>query len=296
MSDSTSTLAAATIGSAVPAGSFPLAIHSVFPGAVNLQPAGGGMLVTLLTWAAPELPQGIRLTTTEDFTTRGLEPHGRGRSTQAGIFLDRHGAPPLHVAFSKAVRAVPAPLPCLGPPGPAWQLAATLLGQAQAQAGTDLRLDDLLGQACPQGGLGRRLASAARALGDAVRAAAPGALRTAFSSLVGLGCGLTPSGDDFLCGFLIAAHCRTTGDRQRLELLQELQASTQACLAGTNTISATFLRCAAEGKACSSLQDLVQAFQDGTDCRKALADLCAIGHSSGMDLTTGFLYGLSLWA
>lgn len=109
---------------------------------------------------------------------------------------------------------------------------------------------------------------------------------------MGLGSGLTPSGDDFLCGFLIAARCRIRPDQP---FLRDLNASLLARLPATNAISAAFLRCAAGGAAGGGLRHLAQALHDGAGFRDALASLCAFGHSSGMDLATGFLYGLSVW-
>lgn len=286
-------LEAAAIGTNVPPGSCPVKIHSIFRSAVNLQPCSGGNLIMLLSHESADHPQGIRLATAEDFTTHGLQPKFTGSLHDDGISLDRpEGAAPLQISFSKATRLRHEPLPLIQHLGATWKAGVDLLDSLQAQANTDLRIRNLVADACAQGILGERLTTAALELGESVRTGALNPARRAISRLVGLGLGLTPSGDDFLCGFMAAAHCRLGAQSQ---FLRELERSVLAWLENTNAISATFLRCAAEGKVSGALQALAEALQGGTHCRNALVNLCAFGHSSGMDITTGFLYGLTVW-
>jgi hypothetical protein len=287
------TLEAAAIGADVPLGCYPVAVHSVFRSALNLQP-GDDNLVTIIDSAALEHPRSIRLGAAADFTALGLEPRAGGRFEAGGIVLERPGGPPLRISLDQAARTAIRPLPAIGQLGAPWHTAVAMLAGLQAQAATDLRIDHLLGPVAAEGILGRKLASAALALGESVRAGALEPARGAMAGLVGLGCGLTPSGDDFLCGFVTAGHCHS--DRVHLPFLGEMKRQVLDCLAGTNAISATLLRCAAEGKISGALHDLAQALQGGRDLAGALARLCAFGHSSGMDIATGFLYGLSVWA
>ena len=286
-------LEAAAIGSDVPPGPFQVAVHSVFRGALNLQPGNGGGLVTVIDDPALDHPRSIRLGAAQDFTTLGLLPLAAGRFDPEGILLERPGGPPLRIGCRKAVRPRPRTLPAIRRLGASWQAAAALLCARQAQAGADLRLDHLLGPDHPQGLLGQRLASAALALGRAVGDGARDPAREAAATLVGLGGGLTPSGDDFLCGFLAAARCRP--DPGRLPLRAALEREILDRVGDTNDISATLLRCAAEGKVGRALDRLARAIQAGRGPGPALAVLCAFGHSSGMDAATGFLYGLGVW-
>jgi hypothetical protein len=290
-------LEAASIGADVPTGPLPVRIHSVFRSAVNLQPQPGGDLITLLSRRSIEHPRSIQFSGTEDFSRHGLQPDSPGWITLAAIFLDRPGGAPLRLSLAKATRRACQPLPSLPRSGAAWKAAVEWLAGAQAQAGTDLRIGNLLvqGSDATQGMLGQRLTAAASDLGGSVRDGAPGPAQAAVSRLVGLGCGLTPSGDDFLCGFLTAGHCRS-GQDHPIPFLHELKKMVLARLSGTNAISATLLRCATEGKTFGALHDLAHALQGGRDPSTALVTLCAFGHSSGMDITTGFLYGLSVWA
>jgi hypothetical protein len=282
-----SDLEAAAIGPEVPEGRFPVTVHSVFQRAVNLDPGGAGRLLTLLSPPAPDPPQGIRLAAAVDFTALGLRPGGAGRFSPEGIRLDR-SPDALRIHFAGATRTPAAPLPFL-PRVPGWAAAARELAGLQQRAATHLRLAGLLGPEPGADPLG--LNAAAARLGHAVRTGAPDAARAALAGLVGLGPGLTPSGDDFLCGFLLAGRCRL----DRAPLLRALEAEALERLPSTGPVSATFLRCAAEGQASGELRALAQALRDGAGCREPLAALCAFGHSSGMDLATGFLYGLNIW-
>jgi hypothetical protein len=105
--------------------------------------------------------------------------------------------------------------------------------------------------------------------------------------LLGLGPGLTPSGDDLLCGMLVALHAVGKSDMAHL-LYAEIA---QAAPAATSTISAAFLRAAAEGLGCEALHTAIAAILEGQI--EALAGrieaLGRIGHTSGWDALSGAL-------
>ena len=108
------------------------------------------------------------------------------------------------------------------------------------------------------------------------------------AALVGLGHGLTPSGDDFLCGFLAAAR----GACPRLA--DALQDAAENNLDRTGVISASLVRCAIEGSADAAGRAGEGPCPGG---RSGIAggagrELCTLGHSSGCDIATGFLFGL----
>ena len=102
--------------------------------------------------------------------------------------------------------------------------------------------------------------------------------------LIGLGPGLTPSGDDFLAGALLAL--------ARLGLsIRAMHCGIvlRAHLDRTNDISAAHLRSAASGYAASALHEAIDATISGrTDqIAPALAAVSSIGHSSGRDAFAG---------
>ncbi|WP_158600455.1 oxamate carbamoyltransferase subunit AllH family protein [Tessaracoccus antarcticus] len=114
--------------------------------------------------------------------------------------------------------------------------------------------------------------------------------RAAFS-LAGLGIGLTPTGDDVLTGAGFVA-ARLGG---RLDVLH--RAVADVVEAGpTNDLSLTALRCALRGRAVQPLEELYSwlcgASTDDPD--HLVADVKAIGHTSGADLALGLLTAVRL--
>lgn len=106
-------------------------------------------------------------------------------------------------------------------------------------------------------------------------------------SLIGLGEGLTPSGDDFLCGVL--AGC-SLGNAPSFGLLRrELGDLLPTFWEKTNDVSAGLLRCAVKGL----FSRPVLALARGTSLSAAQADFAAIGHSSGADTLNGMIFLLS---
>lgn len=107
------------------------------------------------------------------------------------------------------------------------------------------------------------------------------------SSIIGLGIGLTPSGDDFLCGVLAGLILRDCTDHPFSTALQEQ--ITQK-LPDTNDISRTFLQCALQGQ----FSEAVCSLSHASDETQLSAAFSSIGHSSGMDTLCGILYALTL--
>lgn len=116
--------------------------------------------------------------------------------------------------------------------------------------------------------------------------------------LVGLGPGLTPSGDDFLGGMIFAAHSLRAaypGDfHWKQGVIRDLidWAETQ-----TNPISHAVLSDLAQGHGPEPLHDMVASLLTGQDmgCMMAAATrLLGIGHTSGWDILAGVLTGMLL--
>ena len=136
--------------------------------------------------------------------------------------------------------------------------------------------DDLVGRRAAE-----LIAQAVDWLGK--RPAAGGTLDWA-RQFVGLGPGLTPAGDDFLGGMLMAL--TLLGEEVALA---RLWAATRPHLAArTNRISAALLAGAAEGHGSASLHGALTALLGGgPGLETALAGLARIGHSSGWDALAG---------
>lgn len=116
--------------------------------------------------------------------------------------------------------------------------------------------------------------------------------------LVGLGEGLTPSGDDFVGGLLF---CRmilqnTYGGELNLEPT-DLSKFIENMKLRTNLISHALLRDHAEGYGMDILHHFMTAFLTGRsieNTRQVAAQLVRVGHSTGWDLLTGILAGMLL--
>ena len=288
---------AATLGSEVPRGEFPVRVHSVFHAALNLSPPNGDIL-TLLSAEVDDLPRSVRLASAEDFAVLGLAPGDRGVFTVDGIELERSaGRGRFQVDCVAARRLGARPVPPLRGNGERWRAGVALLEALQERAATDLRIAPLLAGARSSGAMGERLTQAALELGRGVRAGRLDAMRGAAARLVGLGQGLTPAGDDFLCGFFVAGHCRRAARLARARLLTSFAEVVRDLLEQTTDISAVFLRDALAGRVSRPLAALAEACSraPGSDLDGALRRLAAIGHSSGLDAATGFFYGATVW-
>ncbi len=114
--------------------------------------------------------------------------------------------------------------------------------------------------------------------------------RDAVERLIGLGPGLTPSGDDFLGGATIALSMSGYGESAAALARSALAAAAD----GTNRISQAHLRAAARGLGADALHLCIDALArgDGEALGAALGKLDAIGHSSGWDAMAGAIWAL----
>lgn len=105
--------------------------------------------------------------------------------------------------------------------------------------------------------------------------------------LLGLGPGLTPSGDDFVGAALFA--------RRICGMTPAWHAAAQRLIAAaqtrTHAIAATLFRDLAEGESYAPLHALAARLTSGVPALEAAQALTAIGHSSGWDMLAGFIIG-----
>jgi hypothetical protein len=113
------------------------------------------------------------------------------------------------------------------------------------------------------------------------------------ASLVGLGPGLTPSGDDLICGALIALTALN-----RADLRDALWEKCRGLLGRTNEISRSHMQAAALGYGASALHAALHATMSGRveQLYPAIAALATIGHTSGRDAFAGALIVLRCFA
>lgn len=118
-------------------------------------------------------------------------------------------------------------------------------------------------------------------------------LKRSLDRFIGLGEGLTPSGDDFIVGLCWVMTvdpmlCTTT----LLPLVRQVLGS---CLEKTNFISGQMLRYAVEARFTEPLVRLARA-DNRTDLRAVFEDIAAFGHTSGLDTLCGLSVGLDISA
>lgn len=107
--------------------------------------------------------------------------------------------------------------------------------------------------------------------------------------LIGLGIGLTPSGDDFLtgiCAGLLLCHMEYSAFSDIIRRL------IREHITDTNDISGAFLTCALDGQFSQSVNSLWQRPEQSSD--EILKSFAKIGHSSGVDSLCGIFYVLKV--
>jgi hypothetical protein len=293
-------LPAISIGYAVPTEDFDASVHSVFQSALNLRLNGQDNLLTLLTSRDGDLPLGIRLKAPDDFSFEHFQA-GEAAFCRDGILYFEKNSLTVQLSNSRRWKCDLAALnfdPADPAVSAAWSLVWDMLNKRQTLIKADIIAGDLLhsNESLRTGVLGKAhegihcLMTATRRfdLADI----------SSVSSLIGLGSGLTPSGDDLLVGYLAGLWCTTKDRSARAKFITGL-AKTIIDLSGkTNDISRTYLYHAAQGQVSSRLSDLAEAICRGKNPER-LSDIAEaamnLGHTSGLDTVTGLLIGLAVW-
>lgn len=319
-SGSVSRIHALFTGSLFPLDPFDCALHSVHDHALNLLIPGKPLVYTLVTKWELMHPMATLVTCPGGklvrFTSLGLEPNqacsfdGRTLQIKTGMevsFTTVHRMP--------EVDEVPPPLPfSAGALKDRVSEAGAQLEALQLQKSTELRWRSKGKQVCylPEEGTGRssaRFATAAYTILSALAAGTPEVALAASAELVGFGQGLTPAGDDFICGLALALRMRATsthasvrlrslsvdtwlfGLAARLGMVPSAMASPKEL---TGMVSKSFLYMASQGRFSLLLVQLARAFSDSTqDLWPIFVHMSEYGHSSGLDSATGFLCGMS---
>jgi hypothetical protein len=118
------------------------------------------------------------------------------------------------------------------------------------------------------------------------------------SSLIGLGEGLTPSGDDFIGGLLFCLHSlHNLYPATAWFELNELTDFIQKNKSNTNLISFTMLKDHADGQSVAPLHQFINAllgFQPLDNIIQPASELIQIGHSTGWEMLAGVITGMLL--
>ena len=284
----------------MPRRDFDAVAHSVFRSAVNLRPTQSTRLLTLLTSDQPDLPQGIRLDAPDDFSFDRLPTGGLAHCKDGILRFDNF---PLTIQLTGARRwkcelsmlSADLVAPAVRA---AWTLVWDAINQRQRLSKAEILAEELL----HPNNLSRSVIArkAGKAMRDLIDATQRQDLTdtSSLKSLIGLGAGLTPSGDDLLCGYLAGLWSTVRGKSERAEFVKNLGKEIIRLSHRTDTISRTYLYHATRGQVSSALASLAKAIthKESSERLHALTESAAqLGHSSGMDTVTGLLLGLIIW-
>jgi Protein of unknown function (DUF2877) len=274
-------LAALAVGIGVPTGDFSGRIEEVNTRATLLEVGGGGWL----TLAAPELgclPRAITLDAPAGFSFRALlapeaEVAARGgvlRVAGAGFAIDlrdirqwRSGLEALRLDFGLASVA-----------------------RASHVAWSALNADGR------SNGLRRKAGATLDGLAEATRRRRLPAAERAMCSLVGLGEGRTPAGDDYLVGYFAALWACSDASRR---FAAALGTRLVALATRTEHVSRLYLEAAAAGEVSERIAAVAACIAAGSDdatIGRAVAAALVVGHSSGAAAMLGLLQGCAACA
>lgn len=288
---------AVSIGSSVPREHFDAEVHSVFDASINLRADHHEGLITVLISDHYDLPQGIRLDA-QGFTfqslTVDLPVTCRGRIMRFGSFpltIDLGGATVWDGRLSRTIIDTQKPST-----ERAWSTIWQSLNREQRLKQTDLIAGDLF-QADTGSLLTRNLSQPVRQLVAGTKHFDAHAAAAAAKEMIGLGPGVTPSGDDILIGYLAGLWSTAAQHHQKLEFLSSFGGLLLTLAKETNEISRTYIHYAIKGEFASSIIALLRAISNAEEqsILSAVKAAMRVGHSSGMDSATGLLLGLVAW-
>lgn len=264
-------------------------VHSAYKNTVNLLTDVG--LFSLQTLSVPPTPISIVLDCDAEQLAQFSNVTQPLRFCERGILFGSK-----MVGISPTCRAYCGALKKKGQKSPNVVLFCETLREALQRLAPKESLFTALGaQQFEDSFAGRVGKSAREILREAQKSISNGETATeTLCGLLGLGLGLTPSGDDFLLG--VMAGCDLVS-RTNSMFYKSLTQQIGGALTRTNAISARFLDCACNGEYADSLRAVLQSVLDdvsGSELQKVLARAVEIGHSSGSDALSGVLWYLNL--
>ncbi|MFC5402660.1 DUF2877 domain-containing protein [Cohnella soli] len=263
-------------------------VHSVFERTLNIADATTGELYTIANHAVDNGPNTL-VTELDRCSTLGLAAHDRVISENQCLIVEGKleisvvGAEPWHAVLPAYPRE-----------------QERLLANVQVAK----RHIDAFGQ---NGGMLKSVAPVSSFEAETRRLLAErsshllaelaaGRWRDAIPSalgLVGLGPGLTPSGDDYLTGLFTAFNLPNSPLWSGRPFCSEVVAGASEL---TNPISFITMKKAADGQVRESIIRFVQAAVEGIpeETTERLAEVLRIGSSSGTEIALGLIHGLEL--
>jgi hypothetical protein len=284
---------AETCGARVRNANFIGHVHSVFTSACNIQTKEGDIF-TLLEQTKLDQPRGIRVITPKEFCFSDWIKfgdhvfcyHGCLQIKEPNFYVDmRHAILwqenlPIILTVSQALVSKQ------------WQVAANLLSTftAKAMNSQDQTNRENIGII-----FWPKLYSLASSLTKSTREQDWLKIETTICSLIGLGPGLTPWGDDFLCGFLSGYEC-LVGNLEQKKNLYRLRNILLKNSKKTSDISQAMLSDVATGQHSKSVIATCQSlfeFNRSNSFASNVSQLLEIGDTSGAASCFGILSSIA---
>lgn len=275
-------------------------IHSVFPRAANL--LLGGRLLTLHARETPCTPNGLVLALrANQKLLGGLQP-GMVFLVERGIIAIPAANLRLDLQQSQPWNPHPQLAPAVCPPEHLQAHLAFLETYLAAHASPgglaglahldhETTIEKAAGANQP---LLQTAWTATQQLLDGISRQQLSLMREGLTMLIGLGPGLTPSGDDLLTGLIAATLLLSEPVRQPVGFYQRLSAEALAiAYSRTNKLSITWIEYAGRGEVAEHLGRLFEALiqSDTSLLEKAAQEVLSSGATSGGDLLAGIILG-----
>lgn len=113
------------------------------------------------------------------------------------------------------------------------------------------------------------------------------------AALLGLGTGLTPTGDDILLGLILTCTIKDSPTKIYRSMFAELVEQAESA---THCLSCAGMKHALRGMCRSSLTAFIKSlmYETEDDCKRQLLPVLEIGSSSGTDIAYGILHGFQI--
>ena len=275
-------------------------VHSVFHSVVNLRLHTQDLLTVIANKSDLNSPRYIAIETLDDVDFTKLISHGqplscRGeviRFSGSRISIDLRFAAKEKKSFVKSKKSF-----LEKKINTNWIIAWNFLLDIKKKEGLALALDDKQSVDLFHRSLIARTQKIIPQLLISIQTKNIGLAKNVGQKLLGLGPGLTPSGDDFLLGFIVGSRASVREEEHRV-FLNNFGHHLKNQKSNSVDISLDQLNSVISGRCSYPITDLCNSILncDGKDKINYEFNKCLdLGHSSGMDSTFGLLCGMVAW-
>jgi hypothetical protein len=280
---------AASVGSPRIPMNFQAEVHSVFSNVVNLNIRGTDTIVSILFRNENDQPGDIRIDSNQLHVIRNFVP-GQVVRCQNGWIETNNSSVKISLDRAKLVECALIDQ-C--------DVDLETIKQALRVINVTLRERELL--SLDTSLMGKqfyvKISRGLEELKQAISTGDPFVLDESVQQLIGLGAGLTPSGDDILVGLLAGFEISKTYDKNLEKILSTLRSLVLCHCGKTNQISCKYLSYAAHGYFSTYIIDLLTTISNEdslTSMKNAANKVVMIGHTSGMDTLIGIATALEI--